>query len=147
LVSFLDVSTGEFLTAQGNAEYIDKLLQNFNPSEVLIQKNNKIIFRETFGDDFHSFIWRIDLQRLCFETLTKHFQTASLKGFGIEELKEGIIASGAILYYLETQHNKVQHITAIQRIAEDAYVWMDRLLYAISNYIHSYNQMHLLYWM
>ena len=141
-ISFLDVSTGEFLTAQGNAEYIDKLLQNFNPSEVLIPKNNKNDFREIFGDDYHSFYledW-IYKEDYAFETLTKHFQTVSLKGFGIEELKEGIIASGAILYYLsETQHNKVQHITAIQRIAEDAYVWMDRFTIRNLELYHSYN--------
>lgn len=141
-ISFLDVSTGEFLTAQGNAEYIDKLLQNFNPSEVLIPKNNKSDFREIFGDDYHSFYledW-IYKEDYAFETLIKHFQTISLKGFGIEELKEGIIASGAILYYLsETQHNKVQHITAIQRIAEDAYVWMDRFTIRNLELYHSYN--------
>ncbi|MFV8373781.1 DNA mismatch repair protein MutS [Flavobacterium sp. LB1P62] len=141
-ISFLDVSTGEFLTAQGNAEYIDKLLQNFNPSEVLIPKNNKNDFREIFGDDYHSFYledW-IYKEDYAFETLTKHFQTVSLKGFGIEELKEGTIASGAILYYLsETQHNRVQHITAIQRIAEDAYVWMDRFTIRNLELYHSYN--------
>ena len=141
-ISFLDVSTGEFLTAQGNAEYIDKLLQNFNPSEVLIPKNNKNDFREIFGEDYHSFYledW-IYKEDYAFETLTKHFQTVSLKGFGIEELKEGIIASGAILHYLsETQHNKVQHITAIQRIAEDAYVWMDRFTIRNLELYHSYN--------
>jgi DNA mismatch repair protein MutS len=141
-ISFLDVSTGEFLTAQGNAEYIDKLLQNFNPSEVLVPKNNKNNFRETFGEDYHSFYledW-IYKEDYAFEILTKHFQTVSLKGFGIEELKEGIIASGAILYYLsETQHNKVQHITAIQRIAEDAYVWMDRFTIRNLELYHSYN--------
>ena len=141
-ISFLDVSTGEFLTAQGNAEYIDKLLQNFNPSEVLIPKNNKNDFRQIFGEDYHSFYledW-IYKEDYAFETITKHFQTVSLKGFGIEELKEGIIASGAILYYLsETQHNKVQHITAIQRIAEDAYVWMDRFTIRNLELYHSYN--------
>ncbi|CAN1498791.1 MutS Mismatch repair ATPase (MutS family) [Flavobacteriaceae bacterium] len=141
-VSFLDVSTGEFLTAQGNAEYIDKLLQNFNPSEVLIPKNNKNDFREIFGEDFHNFYledW-IFKEDYAFETLTKHFQTVSLKGFGIEELSEGIIASGAILYYLsETQHNRVQHITSIQRIAEDAYVWMDRFTIRNLELYHSYN--------
>jgi DNA mismatch repair protein MutS len=141
-ISFLDVSTGEFLTAQGNAEYIDKLLQNFSPSEVLVPKNHKNDFRETFGDDYHSFYledW-IYKEDYAFEILTKHFQTVSLKGFGIEELKEGIIASGAILYYLsETQHNKVQHITSIQRIAEDAYVWMDRFTIRNLELYHSYN--------
>ncbi|MDD2985136.1 DNA mismatch repair protein MutS [Flavobacterium sp.] len=128
-ISFLDVSTGEFLTAQGNEEYIDKLLQNFSPSEILVTKNHKQQFREVFGEDFHTFfledwVYHEDYGR---EVLTKHFQTNSLKGFGIEDLNEGIIAAGAVLYYLsETQHNKIQHITAIQRIAEDAYVWMDR---------------------
>jgi DNA mismatch repair protein MutS len=141
-ISFLDVSTGEFLTAQGNAEYIDKLLQNFNPSEVLVPKNNKNDFREAFGEDFHNFYledW-IFKEDYALETLTKHFQTVSLKGFGVEELREGIIASGAILYYLsETQHNRVQHITAIQRIAEDAYVWMDRFTIRNLELYHSYN--------
>lgn len=128
-ISFLDVSTGEFLVAQGNEEYIDKLLQNFVPSEILIQKNNRNQFKEIFGEDYNTFYledW-VYKQDYAFETLTNHFQTNSLKGFGIEELPDGIIASGSILYYLsETQHNKVQHITNIQRIAEDAYVWMDR---------------------
>jgi len=141
-ISFLDVSTGEFLIAQGNAEYIDKLLQNFNPSEVLIQKNNKNDFRENFGDDYHCFYledW-VYKEDYAFESLTKHFETVSLKGFGVEDLKEGIIASGAILYYLsETQHNKVQHITNIQRIAEDAYVWMDRFTIRNLELYHSYN--------
>ena len=141
-ISFLDVSTGEFLTAQGNAEYIDKLLQNFNPSEVLVPKNNKSSFKDAFGDDFHSFYledW-IYKEDYALETLTKHFQTVSLKGFGVEELKEGIIASGAILYYLsETQHNRIQHITSIQRIAEDAYVWMDRFTIRNLELYHSYN--------
>jgi DNA mismatch repair protein MutS len=141
-ISFLDVSTGEFLTAQGNAEYIDKLLQNFSPSEVLIQKNNKNDFKSSFGEDYHCFYledW-VYKEDYAFETLTKHFQTVSLKGFGVEDLKEGIIASGAILYYLsETQHNKVQHITSIQRIAEDAYVWMDRFTIRNLELYHSYN--------
>lgn len=128
-VAFLDVSTGEFLTSQGNNEYIDKLLQNFNPSEILIQKNNKVQFKDFFGDNFNLFFledW-VYKEDYATESLTNHFQTNSLKGFGVEELQDGIIASGAILYYLsETQHSKIQHITNIQRIAEDAYVWMDR---------------------
>ncbi len=141
-ISFLDVSTGEFLTAQGTEDYIDKLLQNFNPSEVLIPKNNKNDFKETFGEDYHNFYledW-VYKEDYAFETLTNHFQTVSLKGFGIEELSEGIIASGAILFYLsETQHNKLQHITSIQRIAEDAYVWMDRFTIRNLELYHSYN--------
>lgn len=141
-ISFLDVSTGEFLAAQGNEEYIDKLLQNFSPSEVLVPKQNKADFKEAFGEDYHNFYledW-VYKEDYAFETLTGHFQTNSLKGFGIEELPEGIIASGAILYYLsETQHNKVQHITSIQRIAEDAYVWMDRFTIRNLELYHSYN--------
>src|SRR5690606_10088410 len=128
-VSFLDVSTGEFLTAQGNVEYIDKLLQNFSPSEVLVPKNRKKDFKEAFGEDFHCFYledW-VFKKDYAYETLNQHFKTKSLKGFGIEALEEGIIASGAILYYLsETQHNKLQHISHITRIAEEEYVWMDR---------------------
>ncbi|MFB9098751.1 MULTISPECIES: DNA mismatch repair protein MutS [Flavobacterium] len=141
-VSFLDVSTGEFLTAQGNEEYIDKLLQNFSPSEILVPKQNKAQFKQVFGEDFHTFFledW-IYKEDYAIETLTKHFQTNSLKGFGIEELLEGVIASGAILYYLsETQHNKIQHITNIQRIAEDAYVWMDRFTIRNLELYHSNN--------
>lgn len=141
-ISFLDVSTGEFLTAQGTEDYIDKLLQNFNPSEVLIPKNNKNDFKEIFGEEYHNFYledW-VYKEDYAFDTLTNHFQTVSLKGFGIEELPEGIIASGAILYYLsETQHNKLQHISSIQRIAEDAYVWMDRFTIRNLELYHSYN--------
>lgn len=141
-VSFLDVSTGEFLTAQGTEEYVDKLLQNFNPSEILVPKQFKNRFKEVFGEDFHTFFledW-VYKEDYALESLTKHFQTNSLKGFGIEELPEGVIASGAVLYYLsETQHNKNQHITNIQRIAEDAYVWMDRFTIRNLELYHSTN--------
>lgn len=141
-VAFLDVSTGEFLTSEGNAEYVDKLLQNFSPSEILVPKQNKKDFIEVFGDNFHAFyledwIYKEDYAK---ESLMNHFQTNSLKGYGIEELEHGIIASGAILYYLsETQHNKIQHITSIHRIAEDAYVWMDRFTIRNLELYHSYN--------
>ncbi|AWG27227.1 DNA mismatch repair protein MutS [Flavobacterium kingsejongi] len=141
-ISFLDVSTGEFLAAQGNAEYIDKLLQNFSPSEVLVPKNEKANFKATFGEDHHVFYLEDWLYKedYALEVLTGHFQTNSLKGFGIEDCPEGIIASGAVLYYLsETQHNRVQHITHIQRIAEDAYVWMDRFTIRNLELYHSYN--------
>jgi DNA mismatch repair protein MutS len=128
-VSFLDVSTGEFLTAQGNAEYIDKLLQNFSPSEVLVQKQHKAKFNELFGDRFYNFYledW-IFQPEYANEALTNHFKVKTLKGFGIEELEEGIIASAVVLYYLsETQHNKLEHISVINRISEENYVWMDR---------------------
>ncbi len=128
-ISFLDISTGEFLTSQGNEEYIDKLLQNFKPSEVLVSKQKRSEFGHIFGNDFHTYyledwVYQIDYSN---ETLIKHFNTKTLKGFGIEDLYEGIIASGSILHYLaETQHNKLQHITGISRIAEDDYVWMDK---------------------
>lgn len=128
-VSFLDVTTGEFLTAQGHSEYVDKLLRNFGPSEILVSKQCKAEFREQFGEDHHLFflddwVWKEDYAN---ETLTKHFQTNSLKGFGVDELHEGIIAAGAALFYLsETRHDRLQHIALLNRIAEDAYVWMDR---------------------
>lgn len=141
-ITFLDVSTGEFLTAEGNEEYIDKLLQNFRPSEVLVSKQQKADFKTHFGEDFHVFYledW-IYKEDYAFESLTKHFQTNSLKGFGVDDFNEAIISSGAILYYLsETQHNKIQHITNIQRIAEDAYVWMDRFTIRNLELYHSYN--------
>ncbi len=141
-VAFLDVSTGEFLTSQGNAEYVDKLLQNFSPSEILVSKSCKSEFKEIFGGDLHIFyledwIYKSDYAA---ELLTKHFGTVSLKGFGVEELSEGIVAAGAVLHYLsETQHNQIQHITSIQRIAEDSYVWMDRFTIRNLELYHSYN--------
>jgi DNA mismatch repair protein MutS len=128
-VSFLDVSTGEFLTSEGDAAYIDKLLQNFQPSELLIQKQRKKDFFNAFGDDFHLFYledW-VFQQDYAVETLNKQFNTKSLKGFGVDHLEHGIIASGVVLHYLsETRHDKLNHISQLQRIAEDAYVWMDR---------------------
>ena len=141
-VAFLDVSTGEFLTSEGNEEYVDKLLQNFSPSEILVPKQNKNDFKTAFGENFHAFYledW-IYKEDYAIENLMNHFQTNSLKGFGIDELVHGVIASGAILYYLsETQHNKIQHITSIHRIAEDAYVWMDRFTIRNLELYHSYN--------
>jgi DNA mismatch repair protein MutS len=128
-ISFLDVSTGEYLVAQGNAEYIDKLLQNFSPSEVLVQKQYKQQFLELFENRYYTFYlddW-VFQPEYSNETLQNHFEVKTLKGFGIEDLKNGIIAAGAVLYYLsETQHNQLKHIQTISRIAEDNYVWMDR---------------------
>ncbi|MBO6879254.1 MULTISPECIES: DNA mismatch repair protein MutS [Winogradskyella] len=141
-VSFLDISTGEFLTSQGYAEYVDKLLQNFNPSEVLIAKQCRKEFTETFGSDFHTFyiedwVFQADYAH---ETLTKHFNTKTLKGFGIEDLYEGIIASGVVLHYLsETRHNKLDHIATISRIATDDYVWMDKFTIRNLELYHSTN--------
>ncbi|SEE07543.1 DNA mismatch repair protein MutS [Polaribacter dokdonensis DSW-5] len=128
-ISFLDVSTGEYLVAQGTAEYIDKLLQNFNPSEVLVQKQNKQQFLELFENRYYTFYlddW-VYQKEYANETLQNHFDVKTLKGFGVQDLKNGIIAAGAVLYYLsETQHNQLKHIQNISRIAEDNYVWMDR---------------------
>ena len=128
-VSFLDVSTGEYLLAQGNEEYIDKLLQNFNPSEVLVQKQFKKKFKELFEDRFYTFFlddW-VFQKEYSVDSLLNHFGVNSLRGFGVDEIPEGIIAAGAVLYYLsETQHNNLKHIQNISRIAEDKYIWMDR---------------------
>ncbi len=128
-VSFLDISTGEFLTAEGNLEQIDKLLQNFSPNEVLVSKNHKADFKETFGARFHSFFledW-VFQEDYALETLTSHFKTTSLKGFGVSQLKYGIIASGVVLHYLsDTRHSQLQHISKLQRVAEEEYIWMDR---------------------
>lgn len=128
-VSFLDVSTGEFLISQGNSEYVDKLLQNFAPSEVLISKPTRNEFKNVFGANFHTFYMEdwVFHDDYANETLLKHFQTKSLKGFGVDDLYEGVIAAGAILHYLsETQHHRLQHITSLQRINKDQHVWMDR---------------------
>ncbi len=128
-VSFLDISTGEFLSAQGDQATIDKLLQNFKPSEVLVSKQKKNEFETNFGSDYLTFyledwVWKEDYAH---ENLHTHFKTKSLKGFGIDHLNYGIIAAGAVLHYVkETQHHKLEHINKIQRIAEDEYIWMDR---------------------
>lgn len=128
-ISFLDVSTGEFLIAQGSLDYIDKLIQGFEPTEIIYQKRFHKEYKEQFGERFYSFRledW-VFTQDFANESLNKHFQTNSLKGFGIEDLDMGIIAAGAILHYLaETEHHQTGHITAISRIHEDRYVWLDR---------------------
>ncbi|MBA6152294.1 DNA mismatch repair protein MutS [Gelidibacter maritimus] len=142
-VSFLDVSTGEFLISQGNAEYVDKLLQNFNPSEILVSKPKRNAFKEAFGPEYHTFYMEdwVFQDDYATETLLKHFQTKSLKGFGIEELYEGIVASGAVLHYLsETQHHRLQHITSIHRITKNDHVWMDRFTIRNLELYQSYNQ-------
>jgi len=141
-VAFLDVSTGEFYIAQGNTEYVDKLLQNFNPSEVLYQRQRKKQFLDAFGDNFYMFhledwVFQEDYAN---ESLLNQFNTKSLKGFGIEGSNEGIIAGGAALFYLsETQHDKVGHITSVSRIEEDNYMWMDK--FTIRN-LELYNSAH-----
>lgn len=127
--AFLDVSTGEFLVAQGETPYIEKLLQSLRPSEVLFQKNRRAAFTETFGEKLYTFgleDW-VFTEAFAQEKLLNHFGTLSLKGFGVDNLTSGIVAAGAALHYLsETQHDRVQHIAAISRIEEDRHVWLDR---------------------
>lgn len=128
-VAFLDVSTGEFLCAQGSEEYIDKLLQNFSPSEVLVSKPERKNIQASFGPSWHYFYMEdwVFQEAYALETLTQHFNTKTLAGFGVEHLQLGIVAAGVALHYLnETRHNKLGHINRLNRIAEDAYVWMDR---------------------
>ena len=128
-VAFLDISTGEFLTAEGAFDYIDKLLNNFAPKEVLFERGKRGMFEGNFGSKFFTF----ELEDWVFnetssrEKLLKHFETKNLKGFGVEHLKNGIVASGAILQYLEmTQHYQIGHITSLSRIEEDRYVRLDK---------------------
>jgi len=128
-VSFADISTGEFLVAQGDAEYIDKLLQGFKPNEVVFQKSKRKEFFENFGDKFYTFHlddWAFT-NDYANEILTKHFEVASLKGFGVDKLQTGIVAAGVVLHYLnETEHRNLKHISSISRLEEDKYVWLDR---------------------
>jgi len=142
-ISFLDISTGEFYLAQGNFEYIDKLIQSFRPSEVIIQKNKKQEFTELFGSKFYistfdDWVFTSDFSN---DLLLKHFGTVSLKGFGIENLEMGVIAAGAALHYLaETQHDKVQHICKLSRIEEDNYLWLDRFTIRNLELLNSVNE-------
>jgi len=128
-IAFLDISTGEFFMAEGSQEYIDKLLQTLRPAEVIFQRNFQKHFKETFGVKFYTYTlesWVFDGQ-YAQESLLKHFQTHSLKGFGVEELRQGIVAAGAILHYLkDTEHPNLQHITSIQRIDREEHLWMDK---------------------
>jgi DNA mismatch repair protein MutS len=128
-VAFLDISTGEFLTSEGTIEYIDQMLNNFQPKEVLFEKGKKELFLEYFGPKFYTFKlddW-IFTQDAANDRLLKQFETSSLKGFGVQNLNFGIIAAGAILYYLDlTQHEQLGHITSLSRIEENRYVWLDK---------------------
>jgi DNA mismatch repair protein MutS len=128
-ISFLDISTGEFYIAEGDKEYADKLLQSLNPAEVIFQRNQQKNFKNYFGSKFYTYTldeW-IFTEQYAKETLLKHFGTQSLKGFGVEDMKVGIIAAGAILHYLkDTEHPNLQHITSLQRIDKEDYLWMDR---------------------
>ena len=128
-ISFLDVSTGEFLISQGTVDEVDKLLQNFNPSEILVSKQKKQDFSSKFSYPYQLFyledwVFQHDFAK---ESICTHFKTKNLKGFGIESLNDGVIAAGAIMHYLsETQHQKINHISSIKRIPKEDYVWMDR---------------------
>ncbi len=128
-VSFLDISTGEFMIAQGKKDYIDKLLQSLAPTEVIYQKKKRREFEEDFGTSFHTFMldeW-VFTDDYANELLLKQFDTKSLRGFGVDDLKNGIIAAGVALHYLnETKHHQTKHILAVSRIEQDRYVWMDR---------------------
>lgn len=142
-ISFLDISTGEFLVAEGSKEYIDKLLNNFSPKEVLVERSKKKAFEENFGSRF--FVFELDdwvfTDNTARERLLKHFETKNLKGFGVEHLTIGIIAAGTILHYLDvTQHNQISHITSLSRIEEDKYVRLDKFTVRSLELISSMNE-------
>lgn len=128
-LSLLDISTGEFFVAEGSTEYVDKLLQTMRPAEVVFQRSFQKHFKEVFGSRFHTYTlesWLFEAS-YAMDTLLKHFQTRSLKGFGVEEMQAGIIAAGAVIYYLkETENTHLQHIATIQRIDREDYLWMDK---------------------
>ncbi|MCQ2300275.1 MAG: DNA mismatch repair protein MutS [Bacteroidales bacterium] len=142
-ISFLDVSTGEFYVAQGDIHYIDKLLQNFHPTEIVLQRKRQREFQEQFPEKYYTatfddWVFTLDFAS---ELLQKQFGTTSLKGFGVEELTAGVVAAGAALYYLgETQHDRTQHITHLSRIEEDRYMWLDKFTARNLELIHSPNE-------
>jgi len=128
-IAFFDISTGEFLTAEGSFDYIDKLLNSFQPKEVLFERSKQQRFKELFGDKFYTY--KLDdwvyTEENATDKLLKKFKTASLKGFGVQNLRSGVIAAGSILQYLEiTRHEKLQHVSTLSRIEEDRYVWLDK---------------------
>ena len=141
-VAFLDVSTGEFYLTQGNNEYIDKLLQSFNPSEVLLQRNKRRDFVELFGGKhfltvFDDWVFTEDYAN---EVLNRHFNTTSLKGFGVDDFPKGIVAAGACIHYLlETQHDKTSHIASLSRIDQGQFVWLDKFTIRNLELLHTYN--------
>lgn len=142
-VAFIDVSTGEFLVAEGGFDYIDKLIQSFSPKEILFQKGKQKIYFEHFSDKFYTFKledW-VFTKEYGRESLEKQFEVKSLKGFGVDNLELAIIAAGAVLYYLsQTQHDRVGHITTISRLEEDKYVWLDRFTIRNLELIYSHNE-------
>ncbi|MCC7318743.1 MAG: DNA mismatch repair protein MutS, partial [Bacteroidales bacterium] len=128
-IAFLDISTGEFYMAEGPLEYLDKLIQSFKPLEVVIQRNKRRLFLENYGDRFYLNVFDdwVFTHEFGHDLLCKHFKTSSLKGFGVEDFKAGIIAAGAALYYLsETHHDKIEHIASLSRIDEGRFVWLDK---------------------
>lgn len=139
-VAFLDISTGEFYVAQGTAEYMDKLLQSFQPSEILLSKSQQKRFREQFDNKVYTFLldeW-VFQEQYTYELLTGHFQTNSLKGYGIEDLKAASIAAGAAMHYLkDTEHANLQHLNTLQRIVADEFLWMDRFTIRNLELVHS----------
>ena len=142
-VSFLDISTGEFLVAEGSSEYVDKLLQSLSPTEVIFQKTKRRKFEEDFGTSFYTYMlddWAFTPDYTS-DLLHKQFDTKSLKGFGVTDLMEGVIAAGVALHYLnETHHHQTKHILGISRIEEDKYVWMDRFTIRNLELFYSPNQ-------
>ena len=142
-VSFLDISTGEFLIAEGSIDYVEKLLENFDPSEILISKQKKLNFLSKFNNNFQLFFLEDWVYQYDFaiESLCNHFKTKSLKGFGVEKLKDGLVSAGAIMHYLsETQHQKINHITSINRIPKDDYIWMDGFTIKNLEIFHSFSR-------
>ncbi len=142
-IAFLDVSTGEFLVAQGDLQYIDKLLQTFTPSEIVLERRKVPRFHEYFAETYYinTFDDWVFTQDFAEETLRKQFGTTNLKGFGVEELHAGIIAAGAALHYLqETQHDRTKHICKLSRIEEDMYVWLDKFTERNLELVHSPNE-------
>ncbi|MFP4557794.1 MAG: DNA mismatch repair protein MutS [Bacteroidales bacterium] len=142
-IAFLDISTGEFYVAEGTYEYIDKLITNFNPKEILVERTKYKEFVDFFGT--RHYIYKFDEWAYnedgAHEKLTNHFQTSSLKGFGIEGFKHGIVAAGATLYYLDiTHHNHVKHISSISRLDEDKYVWLDKFTIRNLELFYSVNE-------
>ncbi len=142
-VAFLDISTGEFYVAQGQNDYIDKLLQGFKPSEVVVQKSKRELFHKLFGSKFYTYTFDdwVFTEDFARDILPNHFGTTSLKGFGVDDLPHAVVAAGAAFHYLaETHHDKIGHIVKIARIEEEKYVWLDRFTVRNLELVHSINE-------
>ncbi|MGP1446708.1 MAG: DNA mismatch repair protein MutS [Candidatus Limimorpha sp.] len=141
-VAFLDISTGEFYLTQGTNDYVDKLLQGFNPSEVLVQRNKRKRFIDLFGGKYYLTVFDdwVFTEDYANETLNRHFHTVSLKGFGVDDFPDGIIAAGAAIHYLiETHHDKIDHIASLSRIDQGQYVWLDKFTIRNLELLHTPN--------